>query len=437
MTHAGDTDHSSSHEEQTADTYGLYDGFDAYRTPTDDDYHHLFENGMIVPDANVFLNLYRYSEQTRHDSLAILNGIRENLWVPHQVLAEFWLNRDRVLQDPRDTEKTIKSLNDQRISTTSMLNSWINRVGLPDERKKKFDQMLTSTYDAIIDDIKKLSDSDAVEFARDTNKDPVLAKLEPILEGRIGPRPSEESYRETLEEAKRRADAKIPPGYKDSAKGGDRSAGDYLVWSQIIEEAKREPRDILLVTGDLKEDWWRREHGELRGPHPHLAEEARISAGIRLFMLRPEALLRIAGKILSIRVQDESIQDIERVKGDWNVTYEPLSIADIHINWQTILDRMKGKRRVAWMMLQNSEPIMLEDSNLIISFPRRGDVKGFKTGQYDKMLNEILTDLFEEEISITAVTKEEADKLRAARPDEFPEEITKDIDLEYSEEPPF
>jgi hypothetical protein len=151
------------------------------------------------------------------------------------------------------------------------------------------------------------------KFAADTAKDLVLAGLEPILRGRVGAGLDGTEHKTALEEAKRRAEAKRPPGYKDSGKQGAGPAGDYLIWAQTLREAKQRRRDVLIVTGDVKEDWWRREHGELRGPLPELAEEMRNVAGTRLFMLRPESLLLHARRILQVNVRDESVDDIERV----------------------------------------------------------------------------------------------------------------------------
>jgi hypothetical protein len=68
-----------------------------------------------------------------------------------------------------------------------------------------------------------------------------------------------------------------------------------------------------MVTGDVKEDWWRREHGELRGPRPELVDEMRVSAGVRLFMIRPETLLLYGSQVLQVKVREESVEDIERV----------------------------------------------------------------------------------------------------------------------------
>ena len=82
-------------------------------------------------------------------------------------------------------------------------------------------------------------DDDAVttQAARDTNADPVIQRLEPLLEGRVGPPLAEADYREAVQEGLRRVDSKTPPGYKDKNSGEEN--GDYLVWVHVLREAHR------------------------------------------------------------------------------------------------------------------------------------------------------------------------------------------------------
>lgn len=103
---------------------GLFDGFEAYKTPTEADYARLLAEGIVVPDANVFLNLYRYNEQTRNDLLAVFRQLGDRLWVPHQVIVEFWRNRETVLQDPRATTATLRDLEGQRNKAVNTLRLW-------------------------------------------------------------------------------------------------------------------------------------------------------------------------------------------------------------------------------------------------------------------------------------------------------------------------
>lgn len=100
--------------------------------------------------------------------------------------------------------------------------------------------------------------------------------------------------------------SKIDSGLPEGA------AGDYLVWYQALQEAARRNIDVLMVTGDEKEDWWWRHRSELLGPRVELTDELRNTCGRRLFMMRPIDLLKRAAT-LKITVSSESVDDVERV----------------------------------------------------------------------------------------------------------------------------
>jgi hypothetical protein len=100
----------------------------------------------------------------------------------------------------------------------------------------------------------------------------------------------------------------------DKKKEDETAAGDFLVWEQTLVEAARRTVDVLFITGDVKEDWWREESGERRGPRLELVQELHARAGVRLFMLRPTSLLEHARKHLGVEVRPESVKDAERVE---------------------------------------------------------------------------------------------------------------------------
>lgn len=307
---------SSSESEdngRATDPGGLFDGFEGYRTPSTADYQRVFANGIVAVDANVLLNLYRYAEQARNDLLSVMEQLGDRLWIPHQVLVEFWRNRESVLRDPRDTDKTAREMTEARDRAVATFRAWANRVSLPASRAADLAGALTLGFDAVLEGVDRYSDAAAAEYARDTEMDSVLQRLEVILNGRVGPPLNEHDHGSAIEEALRRIEHREPPGYMDKKKEDHGAAGDYLVWEQLLREAEKRCCDVIFVTGDVKEDWWRREAGEQRGPRLELVAEMRRRANNRLLMLRPPVLLSLARELLSVSVQDESVENVDRV----------------------------------------------------------------------------------------------------------------------------
>lgn len=421
---------------------GLYDDFEAYRTVTDADYQRLLTSGLVIPDTNVLLNLYRYDEPTRDDLLRILGKLGSRLWVPHQVIAEFWRNRETILKDPRDTTLNIRQLSAHRDQATTTLRTWINRVGLGQDRAAELLSTLTQAFDVVTKAVSELADEHSADSARDTNSDPVLVQLEQILQGRVGRPLDHAGHEEALKEAKSRAELKLPPGYKDAGKAEGNAAGDYLVWAQILREARERKQDVLIITGDVKEDWWRREHGEIRGPRPELAQEMKAFAGARLFMLRPESLLIQARQALQIDVSDESVQDAERVDRslakasivtDW--FENQIELEAVIASWPDILDYVKSRRKVAWMLISNATPDSVDETFLSIKFERDGDAKGFISADCDTLLAEAVNDRVQLKRRIVAVGP--TSRYRGKRlPAEDPGEPYSGP-VETTDEPPF
>ncbi|MCK9878692.1 PIN domain-containing protein [Frankia sp. Ag45/Mut15] len=292
---------------------GLFDGYEGHRTPSDTDYKNALVTGLVVPDTNVLLNLYRYTTDARGDLLEVLTRIGDRLWIPPQVAAEFWGAREAVLGDPRGTAETRKRLVDLRSQASQALQTWANRIALEESESTRLKDLLDEAFNEVAEDISVIDDSSAYDYLHDTATDPVLAALERILDGRVGRPPDTQEHAKGVAEGRRRLEARIPPGYMDKAKGGDGAVGDYLVWSQTVGEAQRRCTDVVFVTADLKEDWWHRAEGRPRGPRLELFREMYAATGRRLFMLRPDGLLHHARNALSVNVADSSVEDVERV----------------------------------------------------------------------------------------------------------------------------
>lgn len=237
---------------------GIYDAFPGYRLPSDDEIDAALQSALVVVDANVLLNLYRYNESTRDDLLGILSRLGNRLWTPHQVMREFWRNRLSVLAS-RDTaaSQALDALAKQHRATEAALLQWAKATAID-----------ISAHDALLEKVGQLhNDLEAaiqshapasLDIGAGARAEPVLLRLEQLLQGKVGSALDPAEWQEAVNEGNRRATNKEPPGYLDVDKVNsdllEKAAGDYLVWRQTINEASRRSMDVLFVTGDEKED---------------------------------------------------------------------------------------------------------------------------------------------------------------------------------------
>lgn len=293
---------------------GLFDDFGAFRTPTTADYTSVLAGGLVAPDANVLLNLYRYTEQARTDLLGALGALGDRLWVPHQVLVEFWRNREGVIGEARSTsESAAQDMSKHADSAVRTLRTWSNRVALSEEAVEDLRHRLTEVFGEVQKKISEVGKGEWQQITPDTNADPVIAALETALADHVGTSFDAEDLARLVARGQQRVKDRVPPGYMDGKKEGEGAVGDFLVWEQLLREASVRQCDVLFVTADAKEDWWRKERGLNRGPRPELTGELRSRGGGRLFLLSPKHFLQVAASILQLDVQAGSAEDIERV----------------------------------------------------------------------------------------------------------------------------
>ncbi|WP_146073620.1 PIN-like domain-containing protein [Amycolatopsis sp. CA-126428] len=294
---------------------GLFEGFEAYQTPTNDEYQKLFDSGLIVIDANVLLDLYRYNHDTRQDLLRVLDRLKHQIWLPHQVALEFWRGREGALSDPdARAEGVVSQLQSTCDSVPKIISTWANRVSLSTAERERIVDKISSGFRLAIAEIHEISNRAKLIEHEDSTKDSILSDLRELLAGRVGPPLAANDHADALKEASRRIDNDIPPGYLDRKKGDTEAvAGDYLLWRQTLVEASNRNSDVLLITRDTKDDWWRNRSGRARGPRPELVAEMKSEAGVRLFMMRTDSLLYHAKNILNVEVRSSSVENVEAI----------------------------------------------------------------------------------------------------------------------------
>ncbi len=218
------------------------------------------------------------------------------VFVTHQALVEFWRNRTSALADrARAKAEVEKRLGHSERSVTDAIETWAKQTTL-DEGDLQQARILVTRQFEVLRRLVADTHRDDVESYPSPGMDPIVRALEGLLDGRAGPPLPGIEYRAAVDEGKRRHAKGEPPGYKEKASEKEHLpegvSGDYLVWSQSIAEAKRRGSDLLIITGDEKEDWYWRSKETVIGPRTELAKEFWDATGRRLYLLTPIEFLR-------------------------------------------------------------------------------------------------------------------------------------------------
>jgi DNA polymerase-3 subunit gamma/tau len=89
--------------------------------------------------------------------------------------------------------------------------------------------------------------------------------------------------------------------------------------------------------------------------------------------------------------------------------------------WDGVLEAIRAKRRVAWMLLSNATVVALDEGVLTLRFPRQGDVKGFASSGYEELLKQVLNARFGVNLAVRAISGGDAPPGERRRPSPSPQ----------------
>src|SRR6188472_3711383 len=100
---------------------GLYDGFEGFRNPEPTDRETAVKEWLVVLDTNVLLSLYNFQGSTLDAFIDVFAAIGDRLFVPHQVMDEFWRNRRTVLKQNQGRHREREEIKDNFSAITNTL----------------------------------------------------------------------------------------------------------------------------------------------------------------------------------------------------------------------------------------------------------------------------------------------------------------------------
>ena len=279
--------------------------FPGYCRKSESEIKKIWEKGLIIFDANVLLNLYRYSKATRKTILDLIGKFKERICLPHQAALEYNRNRYEVISDQ---EKAYKEFTDKISQIQKDLQTTSKPPFLSESVHKDLNKVFEKVNTEVEDSIKTYGD-----YLKD---DPIYNKISELFDGKITDMFSPENLDEIFKEGEERYKAKIPPGYEDEKnKEGNRKYGDLVLWKQVIEKAKKEKTSVIFITDERKTDWWWKiKDGRNMGPRQELVEEISRKANVDFHMYSSERFLSYGQSFFEEKVNQKALEEIQEIK---------------------------------------------------------------------------------------------------------------------------
>jgi hypothetical protein len=329
---------------------GLSDPFRHWLPPTEGAKVSAVTNGLVVLDTNVLLDAYRFAARARDELFEALEKLGDRLWVPYQVALEFHKNRVGVITEHDATyREALTAISDFRDQINEELGNKIqqlsNRVALSDEENSRLKSLVVQGLNQAIHELGRLKDRHGIPEDA-IYRDPVLERLQGLLLGKVGSALSEADETSARKEAKRRIDEKIPPGYEDRKKADP--CGDYLFWFQTLQEAAKRKVPLLIVTRDVKDDWFWKSGGKTIGARSELVEECQRSADVPFILMTTRTFLYHAARHLRTQVSDDTLRQVDALppphdKGPARLTR--VRIADLAEKSKVLADSLLAEIR--------------------------------------------------------------------------------------------
>ena len=348
---------------------------------------------IVVIDSCSLLDLYRYAPHVGKKILENFEEIQGNIWLPSQVLEEYYENKSIVIKEAHKKYENV-SLDIQEAvkKTEKTITSKFNRYG-----KFKYPQInaFRNELDELTSSLKKKAKKFKEEVAAEIIENKAVLKddevnlfIQILKEShQIGIEFTLPKKIEIYREGELRYKHLIPPGYKDSVKDEKdptktKKYGDLIIWKELLKKASEVDKPFIFITDDEKEDWWdlKKQNShlgyteELIGPRAELVSEfidvSKIGENGFLMLPLPEFNKHIS-TINEVNLKEVYLNDIELDPED--VVREIIDSK----NWGKILD---------------------DSGELTASFIHDGELQG--------LTGEILTD-----VEITEILNPEFDDL--------------------------
>lgn len=323
---------------------------------------------IIIFDTNILLSLYEYSQDTQDEFFKIFQIVKDNIWIPFHVALEYQRGRLYVIRKEKlSLTKFNTKLDSIKSTVTDEFSSFDFESKHPNlfSIEEKFRKDICSLVDRFKTEVAKVDKTQPCA----TEYDDIRAKLDSLLEGKVGEEPEEAWVLQVAKQGAIRYENKTPPGYMDANKDGssfvhnniryEGKFGDLIIWKQILEYLKSASnvKNVIFITNDTKEDWCSildlNSVKHRIGTRPELKSEMYKETGVDSFMMyNANEFLNAVKKYRNVDVEDKAIEETKHVFEIWNtylqdiekhkIDNDVLSIVEKYRKENNISDKLQG-----------------------------------------------------------------------------------------------
>lgn len=368
---------------------------------------------IIIFDTNILLSLYEYSQDTQDEFFKIFQVVKDNIWIPFHVALEYQRGRLYVIRKEKlSLTKFNTKLDSIKSTVTDEFSSFDFESKHPDlfSIEEKFRKDICSLVDSFKTEVAKVDETQpcAKEY------DNIRAKLDSLLEGKVGEEPEEAWVLQVSKQGATRYEHKTPPGYMDANKDGssfihnniryEGKFGDLIIWKQILEYLKSASsvKNVIFITNDTKEDWCNildlNGVKHRIGTRPELKSEMYKETEVDSFMMyNANEFLTAVKKYRSVDVEDKAIEETKHVFEIWNtylqdiekhkIDNDVLSIVEKYRKESNISDKLQGALSIVEKYKADNDTMAKWENALSIVEKYKAD--NDTTAKLNKILNSL------------------------------------------------
>lgn len=279
----------------------------------------LTDEYIISYDTSTILDLYRLSDKSRNEVLALIEKIGSKIdhFVSYYVAFEVARNKERAKKDLDEKITDIRS----KFNSFKKSLSGISRAG---GYSTPFED-LSRALNVQLNDIQESIDRKARTIRQsESGVSSLFDSVSDIFTGKVTGQLERRDVERIVASGKERYSAQIPPGFSDNSKSEyvnffgipvESKYGDLIIWEDLIAHCQCEKKNLIFITSDQKPDWV-----EYRSIRPDLAAEFHRRTGFFIYVYTLSEFERKFSDYLGLKLSENSkieLEEIEREYENW------------------------------------------------------------------------------------------------------------------------